>query len=603
MNRKKIIAMIMAMSIGIGAAGCQLATTTTSNSGAAILSSINVSSGDKESVGAANTFIESGSDIKVTGTGVTVSGSTVTINSGGTYSIKGTLSDGQIIVSVENNEKVYIILNGVNITNSQSAPIYIVNAKKAIISIADGTENHIKCTAAETAANAEPDAAIFSKVDLVFTGGGSLSVESDNNKGIVGKDDLKIENGKITITSAGDGIRGRDSVVITSGNIVIDSGADGIQANNDEDVEKGYVLIEGGKINITSIEDGIQGEVSTLIRNGDITIKTGGGSANSSKQDSWGQWGQDGNARPGDKSQTTTAAEGDTASAKALKAGVNIVIEGGNISIDSSDDALHSGNNLVISGGSFNISSGDDGIHADSTLTLNNGTVNITKSYEGIESQGITVKDGTINLVASDDGFNAAGGNDSSSTSGRQGQNNLDSSSDAVLNINGGSITVNAGGDGLDSNGTISMTAGTVYVSGPTNDGNGAIDYGSGFNITGGTLIAAGSSGMAVAPSTSSTQNSVKINLVSQSANSTVKVVASDGTEVLTYTPSKQYASVVVSSPKLKTGSTYKVYVVTGSTKTEIGSFTISGTVTELTQNGATTGRTAGGGRHTPPTQ
>lgn len=598
MNRKKFIAMIMAMSISLGAAGCQLAATTTSDSsGAAILSSINISSGDKESVGAANTFIELGSDIKVTGTGVSVSGSTVTIKSGGTYSIKGTLSEGQIIVSVENDEKVYIILNGVNITNSKTAPIYIVNAKKAVISTAEGTVNQINYTAAGAVANAEPDAAIFSKSDIVFSGTGSIVVKSDNNKGIVGKDDLKIENGNITVTSAGDGIRGRDSVVITNGNIVINAGADGIQSNNDEDIKKGYVLIEGGKINITSAEDGIQGEISTLIKDGDITIKTGGGSANGSTKAAQGQ------ARPGSETTAAATSEDDTASAKALKAGVNIVVEGGTINIDSSDDALNSQNNLVVNGGTFNIASGDDGMHADSILTINNGTVNITKSYEGIESQNITIKDGKINLVSSDDGFNAS--------SGGQGQNNSGSSSDAVLNINGGNITVNAGGDGLDSNGSITMTAGTVQVSGPTNDGNGAIDYNSSFDIKGGTLIAAGSSGMAEAPSASSTQNSAKIYLVSQSANSTVKIVASDGTEVFSYTPSKQYSSVVVSSPDFKTGSTYKIYVVMGSTKTEIGSFTISSAVTEFTQSGASTGRSmngnpggnAGGGRHTPPNQ
>lgn len=593
MNRKKIAAMIMAMSICIGAAGCQLAATTTSNSsGAAILSGINISSGDKESVGAANTFIELGSDIKVTGTGVTVSGSTVTIKSGGTYSIKGTLSEGQIIVSVGNDEKVYIILNGVNITNSNSAPIYIVNAKKAIISIAEGTENQINYTAASAAANAEPDAVIFSKVDLVFTGTGSMSVKSDNNKGIVGKDDLKIENGNITVTSAGDGIRGRDSVVITNGNIVINSGADGIQSNNDEDEKKGYVLIEGGKINITSAEDGIQGEINTLIKDGDITIKTGGGSANSSTKAGSGQ------ARPGSQTTAaTTTAEEDTASAKALKAGVNIVVEGGTINIDSSDAALNSKNNLVINGGTLNIASGDDGLHADSTLTINNGNVNITKSYEGIESQSITVKGGKVDIVSSDDGFNATGGNASSSN--------------PILNIAGGNISVNAGGDGLDSNGSITMTAGAVQVSGPTDDGNGAIDYNTSYDIKGGTLIAAGSSGMAEAPSTSSTQNSAKIYLVSQSANSTVKIVASDGTEVMSYTPSKQYSSVVVSSPNLKTGSTYKIYVVTGSTKTEIGSFTVSSTVTEFTQSGASTvrsmdgnpGGNPGGGRRAPQNQ
>jgi hypothetical protein len=134
------------------------------------------------------------------------------------------------------------------------------------------------------------------------------------------------------------------------------------------------------------------------------------------------------------------------------------------------------------------------------------------------------------------------------------------------------------------------MTAGTVTVNGPTNDGNGAIDYNGTFDITGGVLIAAGSSGMAEAPSASSTQNSVKITLTSQSAGTQVSIKDGSGKEIASFTPAKQYASVVISSPDIKSGSTYKVYAGGN----EVGSFTVSGTVSEVTQSGASTGTTGG---------
>lgn len=642
--KKKVIAMIIALSMSAAMAGCQSDSTGTStgtgtatstpagtSSTAAVLSSINITSGDSETVGEAGTFIELGSQITVNGSGAAAADNKVTITAAGTYSIKGTLTDGQIIVNAGDNDKVYIILNGVNINCSSSAAVYVMNSKKTVVSLTDNTRNTVTSSAAAAAASTSsasssstastastaaaaaetvPDAAIFSKSDLVFTGKGALNVKSDNNMGIAGKDDLKIENGNITVTSAGDGIKGKDSVVITDGSITVNAGQDGIISNNDTDAAKGYVLIEGGKINITAGQDGIQGAADIFIKTSDITINSGGGSKNSSTKAGWGQWDQQ---KGGQTSDQTASGTGDTTSAKAVKAGVNIVIEGGTFNIDSSDDAVHSNNNLVISGGTFNISSGDDGLHSDTTLTINKGTIDILKSYEGIESQTINLNGGDISVIASDDGINAAGGNDSSSTNGRPGQNGASSSTGSgLINFNGGYITVDAAGDGIDANGSITMTGGTVITNGPADNGNGAVDYDGTFKVTGGTLVAAGSSGMAQAPGTSSTENSVKINLTNQSAGSIIHIESSDGKEILTFAPSKQYSSVVVSSPELKTGQTYKVYaggsstvkaldgVYTGGTYTkgqEVGSFTVSGSVTGLTQAGASTSGGGPGGR------
>ena len=622
--KKKFITIIVAISLCASIVGCSkqsevsttannLTTQTEIKSDPTILSNINVSAGNSETVGEADTFIELGDNITVKGEGATVENNKVTITSSGTYSIKGSLTDGQIIVNAGDDDKVYIILNGVNITCSNSAPIYIKNAKKTIVSLADNTDNLIKDGenyVLEDEANDEPNAAIFSKSDLIFIGSGSLTVDAKYKNGITSKDDLKIESGNITVNAKADGVKGKDSVVITNGNIIINSGEDGIKSSNDEDAEKGYVLVEGGKINIAAVNDGIQAETNAFVKAGDITINTGGGSSNATaKKEEMGGPGMGKQAQV-----TTTDTEEESASAKAIKAGVNIITEGGTFNIDSSEDAMHSNNNLVINSGTFNISAGDDGVHSDSTLTINNGNIDIVKSNEGIEGKTITFNDGDISVVSSDDGINASSGKDSSKAEpGAGGPGGQGGSSDdgSVININGGYLTVNAEGDGIDSNGSINMKGGTAIVNGPTNSGNGALDYNGSFEATGGTLIAAGSSGMAQATSPESTQNSIKVNLASQAANTLVCIENEKGEEILTFAPSKQYASIVVSSPKLTTGGAYKVYVGGSSTGTitdglysggtytkgkEIGSFTISSTVTEITQEGVTATNGMGGG-------
>jgi hypothetical protein len=286
-------------------------------------------------------------------------------------------------------------------------------------------------------------------------------------------------------------------------------------------------------------------------------------------------------------------------------------MSGGTVSIDAFDDAVHSGDRITIGGGTITASSGDDGIHADSALEINGGTIEITKSYEGIESAAITLRDGTLRIVASDDGINAAGGNDGSSIQGRPGQNTFNPSSGISLTISGGYIVIDAAGDGIDVNGPITMTGGTVLVNGPTSNGNGALDYDGTFTMTGGDLIAAGSSGMAQAPGTLSTQYSVLVTFPSaQPAGTMVHIETEDGEEILTFVPTKAYQSIVFSSPQLEKGAAYTVYTGGSSTGTntnglvfggiytsgtQVTSFTLSGIVTNAGSAG--TGL-AGGGHH-----
>ncbi|MGF0032302.1 carbohydrate-binding domain-containing protein [Bariatricus sp. SGI.154] len=272
-------------------------------------------------------------------------------------------------------------------------------------------------------------------------------------------------------------------------------------------------------------------------------------------------------------------------STKALKSYVELTIKDGIYSIDSCDDALQSNQNVTIDGGTFSITSGDDGIHADALLTINDGSIDIQQSYEGIEGFDIVIDDGNINIIASDDGINAAGDDDSASnpeddttsdtetterpenTGNKDFKNGMHGGmagedQGAALTINGGTLCVNAEGDGLDANGSILITGGTSIIHGPSNSGNGTLDYVAGCQITGGTLLAVGSSGMAQNPDESSTQPVIVQNIQSTiEAGTTIAVRDSDGTVIADILTEKNIQWYAISSPELQQGDSYTICI------------------------------------------
>lgn len=498
-----------------------------------------------------------GNNITVKGSGASVEGSTVRITAGGTYSITGTLKDGQIIVDTKDQKTVELILNGVDIASASSAPIYVIHAKTTVIALADGTENRIADMYSNDNKNpeaSEPNAAIFSKDNLTIKGKGSLTVQANYHNAITSKDELNIIGGNINVNAVNDGILGRDYIAIKNGNITVNARADGMQSNNDEDTERGFISIEGGTINITAGGDGIQAETNVVIKGGTITVTSGGGSTNSESGGGGNNGGNSGRQdRPPDSDLSV--------SAKGIKAVSNIKIEGGTIMVDSFDDAIHSNESITIDDGNIVLASGDDGIHSELILTVNGGDIRITKSFEAIESTVITINGGNIRLAASDDGVNIARGNDRPSVNGRPNRDNFDSSIDNHLKIEGGNIVIDAEGDGFDINGWVKMTGGTVIVNGPLVNFNGGLDYDREFTMAGGTLVVVGSSGMAQAPDATSTQYFIALNLTSPvPAGTLVHIEDEDGRGLLTFAPIREYQSVVYSSPELKKGSTYHVY-------------------------------------------
>ncbi len=528
-----------------------------------------------------STTITLGEMVSVDGQGADVDGGNVLISAGGAYRVVGALDDGQIRVDA-GDENVILVLDGVDITCSTSAAIYVQSAKNAYLVLAEGSANSIAdggpYVYEDKDAN-EPNAALFSKSDLIITGSGSLTIEGNYKHTINCKDDLEISGTTIVATSAADGIRGKDSILIADADIMVTAGEDGLKSDNAEDPERGYVVIDGGNLDIRAGWDGIDAETRVIVQSGAITISSGGGSANSSSvvMGSGTDW-----RAPGTGQVVEST---DTVSAKGIKGGVDVSIEDGVIDIDSADDSIHSNGTMTINGGSITISSGDDGMHADASLAINAGIVSITRSYEGIESAVIIVSGGDIQVIASDDGINVAGGGDGSAMGGRPGQNSFDLSDDQYLEITGGYIVVRALGDGLDANGAIRMSDGTVIIHGPTMSGNGALDYNGGFQMTGGLLIAVGSSGMAQAPDTSSTQYAVMTNFDSvQAAGTLVHIETDDGEEILTFAPDKEYQSVVLSSPTLQNGGVYTVYTGGSTTGSAVDGLYEGGEYTPGTQ-------------------
>ena len=518
---------------------------------------------------------------------VKISGSKITITEEATYVVSGELTDGMLIVDAPDTAKLQIVLNGSNITSKTSAALYILEADKVFLTLADGTENTLANGGSFTAIDDNNiDAAVFSKQDLTFNGSGSLTVTSPAAHGIVCKDDLVFTGGTYTVNSASHGLDANDSVRIANATLNIDAGKDAIHAENTDDNSLGFIYIGGGTIKAEAEGDGIAAGAYMQIADGTIDLLVGGGSENGSKEhsDNFGGFmgGGHGGGRPsemrpsGSQSSTTTTDESST-SMKGLKATNSLLISGGNFTINSADDSVHSDVSVIINGGTFTIASGDDAIHAEDTLTVTAGKIDISESYEGLEALHIDVQGGDIRLKASDDGLNAAGGTDQSGTEGGRdgmfgnrmgggklggmgGHGGMSSNSNGSIKISGGTLYINSSGDGLDANGTLEISGGHTTVVGPTQGDTATLDYDKSGIITGGTFIGTGAQGMAQSFSDSE-QGVIAISVGNQSAGTKIVLKDKSGKTIIEHSPELNFAVVILSSPDIKKGETYTVTV------------------------------------------
>lgn len=414
------------------------------------------------------TLTDSSATAKGKYTGYEIDGTDVSITAAGTYVFSGDCDNGSITVK-KGVTGVTIVLNGLTLTNDDSAAITLNKTAEASLIAAAGTTN----TVADTEGSNDENAAVKVKsgASLSIGGTGTLTVDGNAKNGIKGAADavITVAEVKLNINAADDGLSCDDELNITGGTLHITAGGDAVKASpdtgdteNPDTTSLGNVTISGGTLTLNATEDGIQADGDLTISGGTFDVTANGG-------------------------HTTTLTD-DSASCKGFKAGKTLTVTGGTVNVDSADDALHASTDVTISGGTLTLATGDDGVHADNDLVI--GTkgasststprINITASYEGLEGTTVTVYSGDIDVAASDDGVNAA-----SSTLGER-------SDKYAINIAGGDLYIDAGSDGLDSNNDISMTGGKVEVYGADAMMDAAIDYDGTFTLSGGTLFGAG---------------------------------------------------------------------------------------------------------------
>ena len=477
--QKKIVAIAAALMLAFtGCAGAEAAAGSETGSGSntqAVTTAYNAAgkseqfterdlSGEYDEAAALRISLNGNSaEVSAEGTGTTsadvsIDGSTITIQSEGTYIFTGTLTDGMIIVEADDSAKVQIVLDGAEITSKTSAALYVRSADKVFVTTAEGTENTLANGGTFTAIDdSNVDGAVFAKDDITFNGNGVLTVTSPAGHGIVGKDDVKIAGGTITVTAAKHGIQANDSARFAEATVNITAGTDGVHVSDNADAEEGT----------------------------------------------------------------------------------------------ASDSYFY------IADAALTIEAGDDGIHADAQANIEGGSINVTGSYEGIEALDIEISGGDIDVTASDDGLNAAGGFSDGGTDGK-------------INISGGSTHVQAGGDGIDSNGSVEISGGTTIVEGPTQGDTSVIDFNANGSITGGTFIGTGGAGMASNFSSAENQGLIAVSVGSQAAGETVTLKDADGNVIAEQTPSLDYEVVYISTADLQQGGTYTLTAGTYSENIEL---------------------------------
>ena len=440
---------------------------------------------------------------------------------------------------------------------------------------------------------------MFTKRDLAgnYDESEAVKITLSGKTAACNSSNVQIEDGVVTIKAAGVYVL---SGTLTDGTIVVDAGDDdkvqlvldgvsimaadyaAIYAKN---ADKVFVtLAEGAGNSLTVSGDYVQTDDNnvdavifakcdlTLNGTGSLTVKDNTGHGIVSKDDLVVTGG------------TYTIYSQD----HCLNGKDSVRIADGTFNLSCDEDGIYAGNDdqqdgyVYIEGGDINISVGDDAIHAEGLLIITGGDIDVSKSCEGVEGDKILVTGGDIDVISSDDGFNAAGGSSGSGDnhdgfgdSSGSGDNHdgfgggpgmggvdMDADNDAYILITGGTININANGDGIDSNGCIGITGGSVYVLGPSDNGNGAMDYGICAAITGGEIVAVGGSGMAQGFGDESTQCSALVNFDEWiDAGETITLTDSDGKEVLSYKADKKFNSVVISTSDMKQGYNYTLTV------------------------------------------
>lgn len=489
---------------------------------------------------------------------VTISNNTITITDEGTYLLTGSLSDGQVIVDAD-DKKVQLVLDSVNINCDTSAALYVKAADKVFVTLASDSENSLSNTSDFVAIDDNNiDAVIFSKDDLTLNGSGTLTVTAKYGHGIVSKDDLVITSGTYQITAAKHALSGKDSVRIADGVLTLDAGTDGIHSENTDNDAKGFIYIANGDISITADSDGFDAEETLQVDGGNIEVAAG----------------DDGLHADGDLI-ITDGTINVTKSYEGLE-GMTVTVEDGNISVVSSDDGINAAGDGTSEESSQSGTPPEKPDGSDSTedrpeppsgFDKNDNSSANSNSDSNSDSKPADLPDGNGGPGGGNGGPGGGNGAPGGGNGGPGG--GMEEATDYnLIQISGGKIYINANGDGIDSNGNLTVTGGEIYVDGPTSGGDGALDCSGTALISGGTVIAVGSSGMAENFDSSSAQGSMITTVSDSMITGDITLTDSEGNTIVSYSPSKEYSSVAISCADLKEGETYTL--VAGDTSTSV---------------------------------
>ena len=493
--------------------------------------------------------------------GVSISGNDITITQAGTYVLSGTLSDGCVYVNIDKEEKCQLVLNGVDITNSTGPCIYIMSADKTFITLADGSQNTLVDGADyELNEDEEPTATIFSKDDLTLNGTGALSITGNYRHAVRSKDDLVIAGGTYVISAVEDALNGKDCLKICGGMFDITSGEDALKSSNDSEEGRGFVSIDGGEFTISAGDDAVHAETLMRITSGTVNIETC-------------YEGYEGTVVRIDGGTTTIVASDD---------GINAATGSSDETPGATGFGGAGGGDAAGDGGADGVAGGDPGAGAAGGDPGAGGS-------DSAETPGVAGAGRGAGEGAGDGAGDGAANDAAAGVSSNSSESNA-----CQILVTGGTTYVSAGGDGIDSNGSVEITGGVLLVEGPTSSADGFLDYETSATISGGTVLMVGSAGMA--QSFSGGTQAFAMQQVSGSAGQTVVLKDASGSEVASFTATKSFQMLLASAEGAAEGDTLTVQV--GTTSTELTASTSASSTGGFGGfNAAGAGAGAGGGK------